>query len=321
MRTNRGVSCTPVGLVAGLLAGLFVVLTPSFAGACACGCGVFEVGTSSMYQTHPGGMVFLEYDFLDQNQNWHSTSAAPAANNDDKRLRTHFFTLGLQYMFNRSWGVILDVPTADRLFKTTGDAGNIETFEHGALGDIRLQGIYSGFSPDMSTGITFGAKLPSGDYTYPNFDRDTEIGSGSTDFLLGAYHLDTLDLGRLAPGRTLGWFAQILWQHALLTQGGYRPGDELNTAAGITYDFGPLGKLTELAPVLELINSERWKDTGPAANTPNTGYSRILLAPGIETGVGNFRIFADLGLPLYVDMNGNQVVSRLFPKLVMSYMF
>jgi hypothetical protein len=321
MQTHLGGTSGLVRRAASLLVGLVVILVPSLAQACACGCGVFEVGTSSMYQTHPGGMVFLEYDFLDQNQNWHSTSAAPAANNDDKRLRTHFVTLGLQYMFNRSWGILLDVPTAERFFKTREDAGNIASFDHGALGDIRVQGIYSGFSPDMSTGLTFGAKLPSGDYTYSHFDRDTEIGSGSTDFLLGAYHLDTLDLGRLAPGRRLGWFAHILWQHALLTQGGYRPGDELNTAVGITYDFGPLGKLAELAPVLELINSERWKDTGEAANTPDTGYSRIILAPGFETGIGNFRIFADLGLPLYVDMNGNQIVSKLFPKLTMSYMF
>jgi hypothetical protein len=305
-----------------LLAGLLVALTPALGWACACGCGVFEVGTSSMFQTHKGGMVFLEYDFLDQNQNWHGTSAAPAANNDDKRLRTHFVTLGLQYLFNRSWGLVAEVPTAERFFKTTDDTtGNVESFTHGALGDARLEGIYTGFSPDMSTGVTFGVKLPTGDYTYPNFDRDTEIGSGSTDGLLGAYHLGTIDLSAVVPNHALGWFAQILYQRAFFTRGGYRPGDELNSAVGLTYDFGPLGRLTELAPILEVINSERWKDSGRAADPPNSGYSRLLIAPGFEVGVGNVRVFADLGLPAYMDMNGNQLVSRLFPKLVVSYMF
>ena len=30
--------------------------------ACACGCGVFDVGTASMLPQGPGGMAWLEYD-------------------------------------------------------------------------------------------------------------------------------------------------------------------------------------------------------------------------------------------------------------------
>jgi len=240
----------------------------------------------------------------------------------DKRLRTHFVTLGAQYFFNRSWGLTVEIPTAQRLFKTTDDAtGKIDSFDHGALGDVRIEGVYTGFSPDMSTGVTFGVKLPSGDYTYPNFDRDTEIGSGSTDSLLGAYHLGTIDLDALAPGRVLGWFVQTRWQRAFFTRGGYRPGDELDSAAGLTYDFGRLGPVDEVAPVLELVNSERWKDSGRAADPPNTGFSRILIAPGFEVGTGSVRVFADIGFPAYMDMRGNQLVSRVFPKLLVSYMF
>ena len=145
--------------------------------------------------------------------------------------------------------------------------------------------------------------------------------SGSFDSLLGAYHLGGLDLGRVAPDRTLGWFAQILWQRAFATQGGYRPGDELNSAIGVDYDFGPLGKITEFAPVLELISSNRWRDSGPAADPPNTGYDRLVLTPGIEVGAGNVRIFADVGFPVFIDMNGDQLIARELYKLVISYMF
>jgi hypothetical protein len=302
-----------------------VGLAPRVSCACACGCGVFEVGTSSMFPAHAGGTLFLEYDFLDQNQDWHANSTAPAAALKDKRLRTHFVTLGLQYVFNRSWGVIAELPFAQRTFRTTADTGGIVTFDHGAVGDLRLEGIYTGLSPDMSTGIIFGAKLPTGDFTYPNFDRDTEIGSGSTDGLLGAYHLGNIDLGRLAPEHFLGWFVEGLYQRALLTQrsaaGDYRPGDELNIAVGVDYDFGPFGKLTELAPVIQLINSDKWRDTRPAADTPNTGYARLVLAPGLETAVGNVRLFADVGFPIFMHMNGHQLVSRELLKVVVSYMF
>jgi len=300
---------------------VFLGLAPRLTWACACGCGVFEVGTGSMFASHPGGMAFLEYDYLGQNQNWHGTSAAPAADNDDKRLRTHFVTAGLQYTFNRQWGLIAQLPFAQRFFKTAGDDGEIDSFDHSALGDLRIEGVYTGLSEDMSTGITFGMKFPTGDYTYPNFDRDTEIGSGSFDFLVGAYHVGSFGLGPFAPGQELGWFAQILWDRAFATQAGYRPGDELNTALGIDYDLGPLGKITEFAPVLELISSNRWRDSGSEADPENTGYDRLILTPGIEIGAGNVRIFADVGFPVFLNMNGDQIIARELYKLVVSYMF
>ena len=87
----------PVGAVL-----LFAMLAaPSVGWACACGCGVFDVGTSSMFPEGPGGMAFVEYDYQDQNRNWSGDSKAAAANNDDKEIRTHFVTAGLQYLFNQ----------------------------------------------------------------------------------------------------------------------------------------------------------------------------------------------------------------------------
>ena len=36
--------------------------------ACACGCGIYEVGTSSMIPTGTGIETFFDYDYQDQNQ-------------------------------------------------------------------------------------------------------------------------------------------------------------------------------------------------------------------------------------------------------------
>ena len=55
---------------------LTAALVPSTGWACACGCDIFEVATSSMFPNQPGGMVFVDYDFQDQNQNWSGTSTA-----------------------------------------------------------------------------------------------------------------------------------------------------------------------------------------------------------------------------------------------------
>ena len=149
-----------------------------------------------MIPTSEGGQVWLLYNFMNQDHNWSGFLLAPPANNSDKQILTNFFTAGMEYMFNREWGIEGTIPYWDRTFDTTTNypsVGDTQTFNHSALGDIRIKGVYSGFSDDMSTGLTFGLKLATGDFTYPNFDRDTEIGTGSTDLLLGTDLSGTLD--------------------------------------------------------------------------------------------------------------------------------
>ncbi len=172
---------------------LATALAPNTGRPCACGCGFFDVGTASMFPSGQGGMAFLEYDYQDQNVNWSGHSHAPSENNDDKAIQTHFITAGLQYMFNRKWGLQVEVPYANRTFTVTGGQSGRDqiTLNWGDLGDIRVRGIYTGFSPEMSSGLSFGVKLPTGNYTYNDafndVDRDTEIGTGSTDILLGGF--------------------------------------------------------------------------------------------------------------------------------------
>jgi len=48
---------------------IWTALAPDIAHACACGCGVFDVGTSGMLPSGAGGMVFLDYGFQDQDHN------------------------------------------------------------------------------------------------------------------------------------------------------------------------------------------------------------------------------------------------------------
>ena len=298
----------------GLLAG---VLAPGAAFGCACGCGIFEVGTSSMFPSGEGGMAFVNYDFQDQNQNWSKNSKASGFNNGDKEIRTSFVTPGVQYMFNRSWGVQGEIPVAYRYFKTLDDAGKTASTSWGSLGDIRLEGIYTGFSEDLSTGVTFGLKLPTGNDNYnPGLvDRDSQIGSGSTDVLLGGFHR-----GNLSEKYRLDWFSQAQLDLPALTQGDYRPGFELDAAAGIDYRGWTLGR-ANISPVAQVLVSERTKDYGAAANSPNSGYTRVLLSPGIEIHLHPFKIYADAEVPVFANVNGNQLVAPVLVKVGVSYMF
>lgn len=288
---------------------------PSLAFACACGCGVFDVQSGPNFPTDAGGTVWAEYDFMNQNVNWSGTSSSSAANNDDKVIRTHFIDVGGEYMFNRSWGIEADVPYWDRYFKTTDDSGNLASFNHDNFGDAKINGVYTGFSADMSTGVTFGLKLPTGDWKYSGFDRDTEIGSGSTDLLLGAYHMD-----KFAFNQNYGWFLNSQIDQPFLISAGYRPGSELDAAGGVYYEGWHIGSV-QISPVMSVLGSYRLSDRGPAADPDDSGYKRVLFAPGMEISQDSWHIYSDVALPVYQDITGNQLTAPVLFKIALSHDF
>jgi hypothetical protein len=294
------------------LTALALIALPASAQACACGCAIFDVGTSSLLPSGPGATVFLEYDFLNQTTNWSGGSSAPGRNNDDKKIRSDFFVAGAQYMFNNDWGAMVEVPVTHRGF-LTADSGTPEEFDHTAVGDVRLMVNWSGLSSDMSTGIIAGVKLPTGDSTYPHFDPDVEIGSGSTDVLLGAYHT-----GNLTADGKWGYYGQIMWQHEVATQHHYTPGSELNTAIGVSNDGWTVGT-AQLSPVLQAIVSYRGRDGGAIGDPGNTGYTRLLLSPGLKADFGKWKLYSDLEIPVAQTVNGNQLIAPVAVKFVASY--
>jgi hypothetical protein len=311
-----------VGRLMGAAALTAALLAPRSAWACACGCGVFDVATSSMLPQGQGGMLYLQYDYQDQTKNWSGFSQAPAADNDDKDIRTSFFTAGLQYMFNRSWGVHIEVPYDSRSFTTTGGptGDQIVTLNWSQLGDIRINAIYTGFSDDLSSGITFGIKLPNGNYKfddgYGDADRDSELGTGSTDLLLGGFWRRALSSDEPWTG-----FAQIQLDIPTLTQVQYQPGDEADAAEGVYYTMRLSGPV-KLSPLFQLIESLRTRDNGNnAANPVASGYERLILSPGIELDAHPMSFYADLEFPVVQHFTGEQLVAPVMVKVSVSYMF
>ena len=315
---------------------------PSLAQACACGCGVFDLGANTAFpnMADSGWSIWARYNQMDQNRNWVGSSRADASLNADKDIKTSFYTFGAQYMVNHDWGVMVEMPVFDRSFTTTGDggpypAGQIATTKLTALGDVMVEATYAGFSPDMTTGVIFGVKLPTGDYTGPYiapnaaagtqggmaYDRDTLPGSGSTDLLTGAYHV-----GGLTSDNTVAYFLQARYQFAVFTRdgatsnaqgAGYRPGNDLNLAAGLTADLGSAGPFSRVAPVLQLVASKRNADGGAVAS-PNSGYRRVLLAPGLDLRVGHYKIYANVSVPVYQNVNTDTPASGNYGQLVAS---
>jgi len=272
---------------------------------CACGCCVLDINAGGSLPPASGGSVFLGLDHMDQNQNYFGAHKAPAADNGDKEIRTDFFNLGADYMFNRKNGISVLVPFEHRNFLTQDDTNpnQVDSFTHTAFGDVRIKGIYTGFSPDESTGVTYGVKLATGDSTYPNFDSDTEIGTGSTDLLLGEFHS-----GQFEHSRSLDWFEHVDFDQPVMIQHQYRPGAEVD---GITGIFKPdrAGGNTRVIPFLQLIGSYRLRDTNVQADTYDSGYTRFLLAPAVEVHAGGLKFFGQVAVPIYQVTRGDQLVT------------
>jgi hypothetical protein len=302
--------------LAAMAVATLLALNPSAVRACACGCGVFDVGGDTMIAGGAAHEVFVEYDHLDQTTNWNGAVRAPAANNTDKEIKSNFLVIGGQVMINQDWSLMGELPVTNRALRTT-DPGSPTTFNAASLGDIRLMAVYTGLAKDMSTGLIAGVRLPTGNFRSPGFDRDVEIGSGSTDLLLGAYHS-----GTVGGNENWTYLVQTLADIPLAGQDGYMPGDEVDASAAITYGgwSSKDGKL-KLEPLLQLIGSLRAPDHGPAADPDDTGYQRLLISPGVQIEAGNWKLYGDVEFPVAQYVKGNQLIAPEQFKLVLSRAF
>jgi hypothetical protein len=349
-QTGRNIAALLTFLVTTIVAFVPLVGFTTAARACACGCSVFDVGGIDLPQEQDqGGRVFLEYWSGDQTQNYVGSSKASPALNTDKEINTQWINVGFSYNFNRDWGVMVRIPTVNRTLTTDtqNPAFGIASFNSKDIGDIEIMGMYTGFFKDMSTGVIFGVKLPSGTYNAPGLDRDTQIGSGSTDLLLGAFHR-----GMLSGDNAWQYFSQIMLRQPFLYQAAadpqgffdgnagvvqtYFPGRQIDAAAGILYNnwYHVLG-LDKITPVAQVIVSHRDNDTGTGADPFNSGFDRVMLSPGIEfTKVVDeannrvIKLYADVDVPVHYRANAannagteGQLVAPYLIKVVASYNF
>jgi hypothetical protein len=144
--------------------------------------------------------------------------------------------------------------------------------------------------------------------------------------LLGGF-----DRGNITEDEKWDWFAQALFDEPVLTQVQYRPGAELDTAAGIDYKGFSVGRVG-IIPVGQLIFSMRTSDSGANASGgvndndgpipgPDSGYQRVMVSPGIEVHVHPLTLYADAEFPVFQSFTGNQLAAPVLFKVSVSYMF
>jgi hypothetical protein len=223
----------------------------------------------------------------------------------------------------------------------------IQTFNSNNLGDIEIDAMYTGFFNDMSTGVMFGLKLPTGSFTAPGLDRDNQLGTGSTDLVVNFFHR-----GMITGDNAWQYYDQIRFQQPFAYQAAadpagnvdgnpgvvqtYKPGLQVDGAFGILYNnlYNVLG-FDKITPLGQVIISHRDHDNGTGADPLNSGFDRVMLSPGIElTKVideANNRVmkfYADIEIPVYYRTNAGfngasigQLIAPYMVKVVTSYNF
>jgi hypothetical protein len=322
-------------LIAAALSGF-----PMLAFACAgCGCTVNSDRGAQGMASGKGWAVDLRYDLLNQNQlrsgrNKISPDVAADTTNSEtgdlaeveKYTRNRYTTATLDYNDGTTWGFSLVLPYIQRKHETYGSntaVGSGDGYPSGAngyessasgVGDIKLIGRYLGLTTSRNLGLQAGIKLPTGKKDQLASDGVTEVdpglqlGTGSTDLILGVYYYANLNAD-------WDYFTQANYQtaidHGTAFGASYQPGDSYNFNLGARYHG-----YNALIPTLQLNAHHALHDRGDAADVYATGGTLVYLTPGAILPIGRTTsLYANLQLPLYQDVRGIQVTPRYVASL------
>ncbi len=285
--------------------------------ACACGASLTDVASSALIPNKKGGLMFLQYDSISQDKNFSGSKRSVEGHNHHKKIDTQMVTLGGQYMFNRDFGLTARVPYVLRQDYMVHHHHGVNEASIGktkALGDVKITGIYSGLLDDMSLGLIFGAKLPTGETNNPDMHAQMQAGSGSYDAILGLYYKTNIS-------QNSGIFSQIMTQKPIETKHNFAPGTETNFAVGSYYNLGKIGFFDNVSPILQVIGSHKSRDSKMSSDNENSGYKRVFIAPAIEINFDKIKIYGDIELPIYEYVNGNQLNVGKVVKIIVGYNF
>lgn len=304
------------------------VLIPSLSYGCSsCGCTLNSDWSSQGYTTRSGVHLDLRFDGFTQDdlRKGHGGLArseleVPNEGEIQHETRNRNTTIGLDYSPGRYWGLSLQLPYFDRPHSTIieGDTSISRSHSRG-IGDVRVVARYQGFQPDLSFGVQFGLKLPTGKFDDKfrsgpqrgeTVDRGLQPGTGTTDLLLGVYHAGTL-------GGGVAYFGSAMWQQPLNSRDSFKPGAGANVSVGVRYR---LVEAMNLTSQLQLNGRYERHESGAQADVENSGATLLYLSPGVTfRAMEKLDGFAFVQVPIYQRVTGRQIEPKFLFSLGFRY--
>ena len=310
-----------------VIAAAATLAAPSAFACSACGCTLSSDWASQGLAASNGWRFDARFDFFDQDQlreGTDSVTRGDLALPNEREVQQ--FTINRNYMLsadyspNKDWGVSVSLPWFDRSHATIAEGDTMVSTSHDqGIGDLRILARYSGFDAQRSTGFEFGLKLPTGQFnstfeTGPQqgeiLDRGVQLGSGTTDLLLGVYNF-----GAISPD--WGYFAQALLQQPLASREDFRPGTGLNLNFGLRYNASET-----FVPALQINARIEKREEGANADIENSGATLVYLSPGATWNFSRrFSAYAFIQTPIYQRVNGLQIEARWLGSVGLHYIF
>jgi len=312
-------------VMVGTLVGTIV---PTMAMACsACGCTLNSDWASQGLAASNGWRFDARYDFFEQDQLRSGTESVPRSDftfpNDQEVQQSTInrnYTFALDYSPNNDWGFSAILPWFDRSHATVA-AGDTEvsTSHDEGIGDLRLIARYSGFDAQRGTGIEFGIKLPTGQFNSPFdggpqqgqlLDRGLQLGTGTTDLLLGVYNFASL-----TPD--WGYFGQLQLQQPLNSRDDFKPGTGINLNLGLRYTASAV-----FVPQVQINARIEKREQGAEADIENSGAALVYVSAGATWNISRrFSAYAFMQAPVYQRVNGLQLEATQLASVGLHYHF
>jgi hypothetical protein len=302
------------------------------------------------YSAVAGWRINLEDDYINQDQLRGGTGAAipsqvvnapsnPALGGGEieKQTINRYLTLGISYSPNSSWNLNLLVPYVNRDHTTYGvqlspysasesSPDEISGAHVSGLGDIRLIGSYQGLLATHNLGLQFGVKIPTGQFgtrvdfsSGPNagtpLDASLQVGTGSTDLIVGAYYYQAVSQN--FDAYVNGQFQAAVDERQNEPGNDFRPGNSATMSLGVRYEATP-----RLVPQLQLNVYRKSADQGALADTPDTAGTVVYLSPGLTVPAAqHMQLYGFVQLPVYSKLDGYQVFPHWTASVGVSYGF
>jgi hypothetical protein len=264
--------------------------------------------------TGAGDQFDLRYEYIHQDQLMADDSrvkpAGEIGEHDEKDTTNRNLQLTYSHVSAGRWGVSVQLPLVSRdhhHVHNESSGPEPEDWHFNEPGDVRVLGQYR-LSADGESATVYGAlagiKLPTGDTDIDNkageeAERTLQPGTGTTDFLAGAYVSHVLSS---IPGTV---FAQAVAQRSVNEHDHFRPGEQLGIDAGYRYPVTP-----RLGLNLQLNYLTRWRDDGSNAEPDDSGLRALFASPGIGYAITPaVHVYGFVQLPVYQNVNGTQLTA------------